>query len=459
MADLDTLLARLELRRRLQRVVDAAAPRLLAASLVSATAVATVRLALPSVAWVVPACIAAGVLAPLCWLPAAWRQRDARGRLAGELDLLAGTQGTAMALAEGDDPAWRQRVAPFLTAVALPPVRLRPLLPAVACVALLAGAALLPQALPVIAPAGHPAAALVRPVREDLARLEQAAVLTHDERIELEKRLDDLLARAGSGMLDQATWEGIDRLQAHLDTQAGAAGEKLAAALALAQSGLDQPPADENEAAQLATSLAGAVAALAEQAPGLVPADLNDPAAQQAFVQALAQAQAKGLISEAQRAALEKAGLKPGSGKPGSASPAQARALARRLADELQKRKQGLGTCSGATAADAFLARLRAGAGQGGVNRGPGSVEITKDPRARTAGGDQEGLAPGATLNPDGSVTVAAQARDAEADPAAREALRRAAAQAFDPTAADSRRATVAPRHRAAVEAYFSEKR
>ena len=134
-----------------------------------------------------------------------------------------------------------------------------------------------------------------------------------------------------------------------------AAGEKLAAALALAQAGLDQPPADEREAAQLASSLASAVAALAEQAPGLVPADLHDPAAQQAFAQALAQAQAKGLISEAQRAALEKAGLKPG--KPGSSpSPGQARALARRLADELQKRKRGLGTCSGGTAADAFLA-------------------------------------------------------------------------------------------------------
>ena len=459
MADLDTLLARLERRRRLQRAADALAPRLLAASLIAATAVATVRLALPIASWAVPACIAAGLLVPLCWLPAAWRQRDARGRLAGELDLLAGTEGTTMALAEGDDTAWHGRVASRLASVVLPPVRLRPLLPAVACVALLAGAGILPQAVPAMRTTGHPAEALVRPVRDDLARLEQAAVITPEERVELEKRLDDLLARAGGGMLDQATWEGIDRLQAHLDTQAGAAGEKLAAALALAQAGLDQPPADEREAAQLASSLASAVAALAEQAPGLVPADLHDPAAQQAFAQALAQAQAKGLISEAQRAALEKAGLKPG--KPGSSpSPGQARALARRLADELQKRKQGLGTCSGGTAADAFLAKLRAGSrpGRGGVDRGPGSAEISKEPRARTAGGDQEGLAPGATLNPDGSVTVAAQARDAEADPAAREALRRAAAQAFDPTAADSRRATVAPRHRAAVEAYFSEK-
>ena len=74
----------------------------------------------------------------------------------------------------------------------------------------------------------------------------------------------------------------------------------------------------------------------------------------------------------------------------------------------------------------------------------------------RTAGGGVEGLPAGAQLNPDGSVTLAEQVRDAEVDDAVQRAALRAAAQAFDPTAADARRATVAPRHRAVVERYFA---
>jgi hypothetical protein len=75
----------------------------------------------------------------------------------------------------------------------------------------------------------------------------------------------------------------------------------------------------------------------------------------------------------------------------------------------------------------------------------------------RTAGGGIEGLPSGMQLNPDGSVTIAEQVRDAEIDPEIQAAAQRAAARAFDPTAADAKRATVAPRHRAVVEKYFAQ--
>jgi hypothetical protein len=461
-AVLDTLLGRLSRRHRWQLLIDQLAPRFLVAGLVVGTGVAAIRLALPAVSPLIPALVAAALLVPWCWTPALLRQRVARGRLAGELDLLAGTNGTAMALAEQPDAAWTTLTASALEQVAMPPLRWQPVLPALVALALLGGAVLLPQAEPA-APGTSPAAALVRPLREDLARLAEAGVITRPEQQELVQRVDDLLAHAGTGALDQATWEGLDRLQAGLDAQATAAGEHLAAALAAAQAGVDQPPKDAAQAGALADQLATTLAALAMQAPGLLPATLGDPASREALAAALAQAQERGLLSEAQRQALQRAGLTPG--KPGSKpTPGASAALARTLAAELAKRRAGLGTCKAGSAAEDFLARLNGragncngnGPGGGGVSRGPGTADLDQGPRDRTAGGEQAGLTPGATLNPDGSVTVAAQARDAEPDPAAREALQRAAAQAFDPAAADSRRAEVAPEHRAVVEAYFT---
>lgn len=452
MASIDTLLARLARRHQWQRVYDATAPRFAAAVVMSATVIASIRVAVPAGEWLIPSLAVAAVLSPLPWLPLAWRRREPPAQLAGELDLLAGAQGLAMAYIEQRDAVWSAASHAAVAGCHLPPFRLAGGIPALLALGLLVGAVVLPQVTPA-PPPEKPAANLVRPVREDLAQLAAIGVLRPEERIELEKRLDDLLANAHGATLDQATWEGVDRLQAHLDAQATAAGEHLAAALATAQQGTVAPPANDVEATALAQTLAVQIAALAAQAPGLVPTNLQDPAAQEALANALAKAQAQGLLSKAQIAALQQAGLKLG--KPGSCSAAQGRALARSLAQQLAQRQGGLGQGKAATAAQAFLAKLNGQVGQGGVTRGPGSSPITREQRARTTGGEDAGLAPGATLNPDGSVTIAAQARDAEPGEAARQDLQRAAAQAFDPAAADSRRATVAPRHREIVESYF----
>jgi hypothetical protein len=460
MAALAHLMQRLDRGHRRQQVIDRVAPRLLASSLLACVGVLAIRVALPAAEPLLPAVVATGLLAPLPWIPGAWRQRRAAAHVAAELDLLTDAEGTVMALAEQPTPAWDAQLAARLADVRLPPLRWRGLLPALAGVVLLVALTAVPQV--VTPPASFsPAAALLAPLREELAQLAAAGVVTPEEQQELARRMAELVAQAEGPMLDQATWQGLDAVQARLEQQAVAAGERLAAALAAAQEHTAAPavaPGDAAaaaQAAQLAEAMATSFAELAAQAPGLIP-ELKDPAAREALAQALAQAQAKGLLTEAQRAALTRAGLtqaKPG----GPSTAAQSRALARSLAAELERRRQGLGQCRSASAAQSFLARLRQqdSANRWGLSRGPGVAPIEREPRDRTAGGSTQSLAPGVTLNPDGSVTVAAQAREAEPDEAARTALQRSAAQAFDPAAADSRRATVAPRHRAAVEAYF----
>lgn len=471
MQTLDALLVGLTRRHQCQHLINVVAPRLVVSALLAAVVIATIRSAVPNLAGLVPAVIVAAILAPLPWLPSAWSRRIPRSQAAGELDGLAEAEGLVMAYCEQRDVAWSDPCSASLQRVRLPPLSFGPMLPSLLAILVAIGAVSLTQSLPQ-PPAAGPADALVKPIREQIAELTERGVLTKEERHELEQRLTDLVSRSHGGALDQATWEGIDRLQSQVTTQASAAGEKLAAALAAAQAAADPAAAipatgqTADSANALAAQLAIDLAKLAEQAPGLVPSDLADPAQRAALAAALAQAQKQGLLTTAQVAALQRAGLTPGKAAgPGSSSgkgptAAQSRALARHLADELAKRKQGLGGAA-RSAAELFLARLAAGQvgsqpGSGGPSRGPGEAPLDQLKRERTAGGEQAALMPGATLNPDGSVTVAAQVRDAQLDEGARAQLQRAAARDFDPTAADSRRATVAPRHRAAVEAYFS---
>ena len=464
MQSLPALLIRLARRHRLQQLLTQLVPPVMVSTLLAAVAVATIRWALPELEWMVPALVVAGLAAPLVWLPSAWRVSLSTTYLAAELDQLAQAEGLVMAYAEWRDPAWQERCQAALARIRLPSLRWQAALPGLLAAMLLAGAVALPQTVP-LPPLTGPADALVKPLREQLAELANAGILTPEEHHELTQRLADLMARNHGGVLDQATWEGIDRVQAQATAQASAAGEKLAAALSAAEAAASPSPStatasSPTEANALAAKLAVDLARLAEQAPALAQLDLADPQQRAALAAALARAQQRGLLSKAQVEALQRAGLASGhTPAAGVPTPAQGQALARQLAEALGKRQKQL---SGAarTASEQFLARLRGQQllpGNGAPTRGPGEAPLDQLPRSRTAGGEQAALAPGATLNPDGSVTIAGRSRDAELDPAAQAALQRAAAQAFDPTAADSRRATVAPRHRAAVAAYFSE--
>jgi hypothetical protein len=254
--------------------------------------------------------------------------------------------------------------------------------------------------------------------------------------------------------MDQPTWEALDRIRERLDRSVGLSTQRLAQSLALSEAVAQ--PSGERPPGEATTRLAQAVAELALRAPGLVP-KLPPGAGEEELSAALAQAAAAGALSEEQADAVKRLGLlRPQAGR--QIDPAAARQLGEHLAQELAKMRAKLEALGedGDGFDDALQRERRGRPGRGGVDRGPGHAPLTWEDPLRTAGGGVEGLPAGAQLNPDGSVTLAEQVRDAEVDDAVQRAALRAAAQAFDPTAADARRATIAPRHRAVVERYFA---
>lgn len=446
---LDLLLRRLARRRAWDRTLTSFAPALALGTMLAATAVVVVRLTMVDGAWLVPAVATAGLLGPAVLLPRLLSRRESPALLAGHLDRLAGADGLVMALAESDprqrDPGWLARAGAALARVRLPRPDLRPLAAPAFGLLCLIGAAALPQIQPT-APTAL-AADPTRPLVQEVTALAEAQVITPEERHDLEAQLKTLAA----GGLDQATWQGLDRLAQQLDAQAQAAGERLGAVLDAAAKAQHSTP--ENAAAQ-AAALGQALAELAATAPGLMPA-LPPGATQEAMAQALAEAVRQGRITPDQAKALAKAGLKPAP-KSGARNlnPGECRSLARDLEKSLAGKCKGLGKGKSASALRRFL-EGRKGFGEGDVSRGPGHAPLERVARDPLEGGASAPLAEGLVENPDGSVTVATQSRDPQADAAAQAALTRAAARTFDPTAADSRRAVIAPRHRGAVQAYF----
>lgn len=452
---LDRQVQRLHRQRRMQRVLDRFLPALGIGIGAAALAVMVVRLAIPGAEWLVPSLAVAGLLLPALVIPQAYARRDERAALVGHLDRGCGAHGLAMALAafpaaerDGD---WMARLRRPLEDLALPPLRLMAGRGAVFAGACLAVALALPQredvvSLPTVV------GSFFRQASERITGLEQSGVIPPAESEQARADLEQLKERATDQGMDQPTWEALDRLRQRLDRSVGVTNQRLAQSLALSESVAQSP--DGAPQAQDSARLAQAVAELAVQAPGLVP-KLPAGAGEQELTAALAQAAAAGLLSPEQAAAVKRLGLLRPQGER-KLDAGECRKLGEHLAKELAKAREALkklGECQG----DGDCPNPGDGKpGRGGVSRGPGHAELTWNDPLRTDGGGVEGLPAGAQLNPDGSVTLAEQVRDAEIDDAVQQAAARAAAKAFDPTAADARRATVAPRHRAVVERYFA---
>ncbi len=453
---LDRRIRALGRRRRAIRAVRAWFPALALGLGAAATAVMVVRVAVPAGGgWVLPLAVG-GLIAPLVVLPRALRRSDARAQLAGELDLRAGAHGLVMALAEqpGDAraPDWSQRLDGALRTALLPALPWRlgqaPLLAA----ALLAGACCLPQ---VVVPIGLPPAVQTwfHAAAERLGDLDQGGLIPPAAVPDLQQRLAELAAHAHEHGMDQPTWEGLDRVRADLDQATAASAQRLAQAMAVAE--LQARPAAAGASAGAdATHLAQALAQLAAQAPGLVP-KLAAGAGAEELTAALADAVKAGALSPEQADAVRQLGLAGAPGKAMTLDGAAAQRLAARISAELAKGRGKLGGAG--QGVDEELDRLRADGRNehGGVDQGPGHPPLTWDDPRRTGGGGVQSLPAGMQVNPDGSVTVAEQVRDAEVDAQALQAAARAAARAFDPTAAEARRAGVSARHRAAVADYF----
>jgi hypothetical protein len=441
---LDQAVHVLDHRRRWQVVLGVVRGPLAAGLLLAATGIVCIRVGLPEAAPVIPAMAVAGFLLPLIAGVRAWFRRRPWSASAGDLDRALDAHGLAMALAsqpaDARDPVWVARLQRQLDAWRPPAVSLRPVLaPALAGV-VLAGAFLLPQQYE---PApDHRPPPLVERVERRLHDAIAQGILDLREQQRLAERLSAIRERAAGTGMDQASWEALDRVVADLDRQGVEAGRRLGAAIAAAEG-----VASGDAAAQ--SALADAVADLAAHHPDLVP-DLplaagGDPL-REVLPRAIDQALREGRITPEQAEALRRAG--EAAGQPGQ----DAAAVARQLAGELE----GLAGALDAQGQEAVQAE-RARQQGWGVTRGPGHAPLTRGEQRRTTGGFADGLAPGQRRNADGSTTLATTSRDPTADEGT-DSGGRADAAAQAPTTADGRAARVAPRHRAVMQRYFTDR-
>lgn len=220
------------------------------------------------------------------------------------------------------------------------------------------------------------------------------------------------------------------------------------------------------------TQLAKDLGDLAEVAPGLMSRlDPEQLEAMQKLMEALdselSEAQ-KQALKEMLKKAMEQAGQQregqqaegqqgegaDGGGGPTPLTPEQTKKLIEALKEALDGGAETLGELGQGEALMKLLVALRM-LGGGGVARGPGRAPLTREERDPIPLTRTDKLPPGAKVNNDGSVTLHTSTRDPELDDAALRALERAAAQDFEATDADARRARIAPRHRSAVGRYF----
>ncbi len=445
----------------MQRAVDALGPWLAGGLGFAAAGVFLIRLALPAGAGFVLPLLIAGFLLPFIALPRALRRRDETWHLAGELDRRTGSQGLAMAASAGLVPAWDGVLAQRLNEVPLAPIAWRAWRSVPVALLCLLVALAIPQVehRPPTQAAG---AAFVQPIVAKAQALKDQGLAPDPEAERLlaeAKRLEDAVAKDG---LDALRWEALDRLAKATDAAGDLAARRLAEAIAAAA---DSAALDANAGTDAATAatadLAAALDALAQAAPGLAGLD---PETAKALAEAAAAAAQAGKLDPELAQRLAKA-AKAGNCQGGKCDAAALARLAKAAQMQLDARRAILARqCLDGACQARLLALLgecqgkSAGAwcpnGRPGGKGGGGPAPLTKVDREAAPVGDAEGLPPSTSVEPDGSVTFATTRRDPEPGEVA--AAARAAARAFDPAAADARRAAVAPRHRAAVAQYFS---
>ncbi|MFW5698270.1 MAG: hypothetical protein ACOCZK_05830 [Planctomycetota bacterium] len=456
---LEQLMCAVDRRQRLQRCLG----RLLTAWALSLGAVALVqvciRLALPGWSSTVVWLPVVGLVAPILLSRRWYGPPEPHAITAARLDRLAQSRGLAMALADEEpaarDPGWLQRLRPCLDRVRLPPLDWSGSGRVLVAVLAVLIAVALPQRDPGSSSAGRVDQLLAQP-RELLEQMAEEGVLSQERKQELLEQLESIATAANERGMDQAVWEGLDRLAAGLGAEQRRSTQRLAEALAQARrTATADPAARERESAALAQALTR----LARQAPGLLPQQGQPGHAELARV--LDAAAAQGMLDDEALDRLRERGLLPGAGqgdrgRQGARDPAAEQALAQRLGAALA----AAGERSGLGRGDDFarlLQRLGGQPGRGGIARGPGAaaLELTHQ-QQETEPGELEGLPAGARINSDGSVTLAESRRAPELDDAANRALQRARLRDIGPGAADARRARIAPRHRAAVQRYFA---
>ena len=398
--------------------------------------------------------------------------------MVAELDRAAGAGGLAMARAESASAAWDGSLKSSLAVVPMPRVSLRPLWPTIALTALAFAVPWLPRAeLPLRA---APAQALIAPIAQRAEAVIERGLVTPPEAERIAQAVRELEANAKDG-LNQSGWDALDRLDQQLRAAQEAAEAKLGAVLAAAaQAQRGESQQSKAGADSAAAELARTMALLVET-PKLLPQ--IPPNAKADLGKLLKAAVVAGAIDPAQAEALRKAmaaELALGeAGEPGEGAALDPQALAQLGAfveQALNAHRQGLAKGDGEEGdgegeegeegegegeGDGDKKGKGKGKGKGknrgkgGVARGPGHAELNREAYEPVPIGAAERLPPGVRLNQDGSLTIAESVRDPSTDEQVG-AAPQAAAGIFDPTAADGKQTTIAPRHRAAVRDYFS---
>ena len=358
-----------------------------------------------------------------------------RSQLAAEIDLLAGTQGLAMALAEDQGKStdikanWQSTIDHRLLGCDPPPIKWRGLKQMLAVIMLLALAPLLPARQPTdLATGPSPAEHLLQPLKDQLTRLKEEEAIPEPALEQLEEELSSLEQQGQDGV-DQHFLRAIDKFSEQIDQETQSSLQALAEAIMAAE-------AAQGNFGQADQEMAQALQELNQRFPGAMD-QLNGKLANDLFNK---------LTPQQQDALRNMRNQNPGQGQ---WDPAAAQKFAQQLREELLNKGDCLGCKEG------LLGMLRQG--KGGINRGPGHADLDLSHLQQdTDANKMDTLPNGPAMSNEGAIVIEEVQRPTPIDEATKNDLQRGETQTFNGTLANANRSTVSPRHRAAVGAWFN---
>ena len=457
---IDQRLNELDRKHRMQACFNIWAPALTISILLCSLLIMAIRLSGTQLGWIELPCVVLASLIPLLFIPKIWQQKGSRKSLSAELDLLCEGRGLCMAIAAQKqperDPDWQARLRQKLEDVELPKfqwAKARHLPLVIFCLLI----SLLMPRFDDHNIHNHPYAPFFDDLIDQIDTLVDQGLLKPDIAEEKREELEQLKAKAQESGMNQELWQARDRIKSYMEQQTKGTARRLAEAMVAAEQLKNDQSIEQQH------KLAKALANMAKQNQDLL--DKLKPKNLEQMAQLAQQAMKKMELTPDQQAALNEMLKRQGlnqeqlkellekgaqSGKPFNQDKEALKELARSLDKELKASSQKLSKMGMDMASLLMLMQ-----GPPGVTRGPGHVSLTQKDPTKTETGGLETLAPGARVNPDGSITLAETVRDADINDAALKEAVRAAATSFDPAAADARRSSSAPRHRGAIARYF----
>ena len=295
--------------------------------------------------------------------------------------------------------------------------------------------------------------AIFSPSHQSVDRAAEHGLLDQKQHDAYQERIQRLEQDAEQHGLTARVWQGLDRVGQELNQRAHQANMHLAQSIAEADAAAGELSRQQPLHRQRQQALQASLAEFAQAAPEMLPALQDLPPSQQAAMAALL-----GQLSSEQQRALEQAGWD---------QLAQAQAAGRaqqpsqqELAEAAQKLRERLKECQGNCQALgqpklALAACQIPGAGR--IQRGPGHALLQMTQRTQGDAEQFEALQQGLQHNTEASSVLAQQTREADRAVEADLALERGELRDIAPAAADSRRTSVAPKHRAVVARFFQQ--